>query len=346
MGKLIAGAAGDSLRIGIHYLRVIVRIARIAVDTLLSKLFLEAMSHQVDTSAIKPCRSAKCRVTKREWQAIPEPFVLLTIDTDAFDAVGGMTFIRKKIAQLVKIAKAEESIQLDLVSELLLHELGKMAVMFDWKDEDGTLHSFDEPVVWPGKQELVESLLIDEACEEDRDINEDIRTTYESFYSLMLNGDEDVFWDFDFAFLAESDVVRGICRVYVTLEYDREWHMRPWLDIGAPVPEIVVSVLDTVERHAQEYGGMEEMRQALTTAAQKAMYDKEEEGEISRDAVERKESNMIPEDSISEIISDAEAIKVIIDDTVEDLSLKEQHRQQAIYVLAEHIIACAKSDSI
>lgn len=318
-----------------------------AVDTLLSRLFLEAMSHQVDTTVIKPCKQARCRVTKREWQAIPEPFVLLTIDIDAFDKVGGMDFIRKKLAQLVKIAKAEESIQLDLVSELLLHELGKMAVMFDWKDEDGTLHSFDEPVDWLGKQELVKSLLIDEACEENRDINEDIRTEFESFYSLMLNGDEDVFWDFDFAFLAEPDVVRGICRVYVTLEYDREWHMRPWTDIGTPVPEIVVSVLDTVERHAEQYGGMEEMRQALTKAVheqRREQYDKEEEGE-TRDAVERKENAMITEDNIAEIISDAEAIKVIINDSTDDLPLKEQHRQQAIYVLAEHIISHAM-DSI
>ena len=315
-----------------------------ATEELLSKLFLETMSHQVDTTVIKPCKSAKCRVTKKEWQAIPEDFVYATIDVSAFDEAGGMDFIRKKLAQLIKIAKAEESIQLDLVSELLLYQLGQRALLFDWRDEDGNFHSFDEPVVWPGKQELVESLLIDEECDEDRYINEDIRTTYESFYSLMLNGDEDVFWDFDFVFLAEPDVVRGICRVYVTLEYDREWHMRPWLDIGAPVPEIVVSVLDTVERHAQEYGGMEEMRQALTTAAQKAMYDKEEEGEISRDAVERKEDTMIPEDSISEIISDAEAIRVIINDSTDDLPLAEQHRQQAIYVLAEHIISRAMNE--
>ena len=317
------------------------------VDTLLSRLFLEAISHQVDTSVIKPCKSAKCRVTKKEWQAIPEPFVLLTIDTDAFDAVGGMTFIRKKIAQLVKIAKSEASIQLDLVAELLLYQLGQRAILFDWRDEDGGFHSFDEPIDWPGKQELVESLLIDEECEEDRYINEDTRTEFESFYSLMMDYD-DVFWDLDFMLLS-GGIERGICQMYVTLEYDREWHMRPWLDIGAPVPEIVVSVLDTVERHATEYGGMEEMRQALIKAVheqQREQYDEEEEGEISRDAVKRKESPLT-EDNISEIIGSAEAIKVIIDDTVEELSLKEQHRQQAIYVLAEHIISCAtSSDSI
>lgn len=310
-----------------------------ATEELLSKLFLETMSHQVDTTVIKPCKQAKCRVTKREWQAIPEDFVYATIDVCAFDEVGGVTFIRKKLAQLIKIAKSESSIQLDLVSELLLYELGQRALLFDWRDEDGNFHSFDEPVGWPGKQELVESLLIAEECEEDREINEDTRTAFESFYSLMMDYD-DVFWDLDFMLLS-GGIERGICQMYVTLEYDREWHMRPWTDIGAPVPEIVVSVLDTVERHAEEYGGMEEMRQALTTAAQKAMYDMEEEGETSRDAVERKENAMITEDSIAEIISDAEAIRVIIDDVSEDLPLSEQHRQQAIYVLAEHIISRA-----
>lgn len=37
---------------------------------------------------------------------------------------------------------------------------------------------------------------------------------------------------------------------------------------------------------------------------------------------------MINEEAVAEIISDAEAIKVIIDDDSEELSLKEQHRHK------------------
>lgn len=44
---------------------------------------------------------------------------------------------------------------------------------------------------------------------------------------------------------------------------------------------------------------------------------------------------MINEGDISEILSDAEAIKVLIDDMSDDLPINEQYRLMAIYRLAE-----------
>ena len=53
----------------------------------------------------------------------------------------------------------------------------------------------------------------------------------------------------------------------------------------------------------------------------------------------RKEEAMLNEDAVAEIITNAEAIRTIIDDISDNLPLKEQYRQQAIYILAEHIVA-------
>ena len=50
----------------------------------------------------------------------------------------------------------------------------------------------------------------------------------------------------------------------------------------------------------------------------------------------------ISEDVLSEILGNAESIKVLADDMPDTLPLSDQYRMHAIYVLADHICGCCE----
>ena len=242
------------------------------VSKFLSESFVDFMSHFCDTDLMDPCAEAKCEITEAEWNAIPESFVEETLGEalPAFEDVGGMTFVRKKIAQLIKIAKSGPEIQLDLVSELILYLIGMNCINLSWEDEDGVTHYPAETFDFPERQQLLESMWLDpEEFEDDDDIdtheiNEDITDAFDSFWSLMrINYSEDgyVFYDDDYSFLLEDDVAEGIHKLYKTMgDYSKEWYLKPWTDIGEEVPPVVTYELDAVEVEGINFGGVQEMR--------------------------------------------------------------------------------------
>lgn len=310
------------------------------VDKFLSASLLEMLSHQFDTDVISPCDDVKCEISEEEWQAVPEEFAIEAIDNaiDAFADVGDLVFVRKKIAHIVKLAKSETGFQLDLVSELVLSQMGVNSYKFDWIDDTGGFHDIDEVIDFPERDALIESVKVDELDDDDRQYNRHMASYFRSFFTLMSVGDDFVFWDLDFLFLLEDEIPEGMYKLYLTVpDYDREWYERPWRDIGEPTPEAVTVALDAVERKAKRFGNINKMRATLAMRALSEMT-------ATENILPEPDPGTLDENAVSQIIGDAEAIRVIIDDTVEDLSLKEQHRQQAIYVLAEHIISRAMNE--
>lgn len=230
--------------------------------------FLDLMSHFCDTASFAPCDEPKCEIVDDEWKAIP--FVLLDNaiggDMQAFDEVGSEFFVRKKIAHLIKIARSEKEIQLDLVSELLLYLIGMNAARLTWEDDEGNTHWGDEPIFYPDRDELIDPIIEElkgEGDEVSPEYIEEISAKFNSLHSLMFDDVvfDDVFFDDDFTFLLEEDVSSGIRALYLAhSDYDRAWHERPWTDIGEEVPMIVKYDLDDIESEAAEFGGLDEMR--------------------------------------------------------------------------------------
>ena len=94
---------------------------------------------------------------------------------------------------------------------------------------------------------------------------------------MRINRDEDgyVFYDADFTFLLEDDVPEGIGKLYtVCRDYTREWHERPWTDIGEKVPPVVAYELDAVEVEGINFGGVQEMRDAYEREFHKKFWGK------------------------------------------------------------------------
>lgn len=141
------------------------------------------MSHYSDLDMIAPCdnKDGICNITEAEINAVSDTFLYATMPDafDAFEDVGDIPFIKKKIVQLIKIAKSEEEIQLDLVSELLLYLIGEHCPRNVWdihtKAFASTSH-FD----YPGKEEFVKKLIGDanSSCDE-------IKEAFMSFPDLM-----------------------------------------------------------------------------------------------------------------------------------------------------------------
>ncbi len=237
-----------------------------AVSKFLSVSFLDLMSHFCDTDIIAPCSEAKCELREEEWNAIPEWFAeeMISFGLPTFDEVGGMPFIRKKIAQLVKIAKAEDEIQLDLVSELILFLIGINCGALAWKDDKGVEHTPEEPIDYPDREALFESLGFDDEDLDDAEYIEEQKALFDSFYTLMrINEYEDgyVFFDMDYESLLEDNIPDGIRMLYTAFgDYDKEWHKRPWTDIGEEVPPAVICELDGVEIDGINFGGLNGMR--------------------------------------------------------------------------------------
>lgn len=240
------------------------------VNKFFNEAFLNVMSHFCNIDAISPCDNdlGKCKVTEEEASSISNIFIDTTLyeTFDAFSEVGGRPFIKKKVAQLVKIAKSKENITLDLVSELLLYYIGVNCYMLKWKDEDGCYESADSRYEFKERRELLKAVLVDEDDKYAVEYNKKRKKAFRSFYHLMAADREEyvqIFWDIHFSFLMEDSVPEGILKLYtVTGDYDREWHIRPWVDIGEDVPEIVLDVLDFVEMNASVYGGLTPMRDA------------------------------------------------------------------------------------
>lgn len=234
-----------------------------------STAFLELMSHFCFTKIFSPCDDAECVITETEWEAIPASFIKKAIgdDAEAFDDVGGDVFLRKKVAQLIKIAKSENEIQLDLVLEMLLYIIAMSGLLLSWKDADGITHWGSEPIDYPER----ENLLIEIASgytEDDIDMQEmteQLEPLFESLWSLISEDkgiSEYVFFDDDFTFLLE-DVPDGLYSLYKSMgDYDRAWLEKPWTDIGEQVPPAVTVELDAVEVEAINFGGVREMHEA------------------------------------------------------------------------------------
>ena len=240
-----------------------------SVSRFLSASFIDLMSHFCDTEIITPCEGEKCVLTEAEWNAVPEELIENTMSSavPAFEEAGGVPFIRKKIAQLIKIAKAENEIQLDLVSELILYLIGLNCITLSW--------------------ELLEELRFDPEefeDEEDFDVqaaNDETEAAFDSFWSLMRINEEQggyVFFDDDFTFLLDADdVAEGLHNLYKAVsDYDRKWHARPWTDIGEEVPPVVAYELDAVEVEGINFGGVSEMRSEYAKAAMDNLYSKKD----------------------------------------------------------------------
>ena len=260
-----------------------------SVSRFLSASFLDLMSHFCDTEIITPCEGEECVLTEAEWNAVPEELIENTMSSavPAFEEAGGIPFIRKKIAQLIKIAKAEKEIQLDLVSELILYLIGLNCITLSWEDADGQIHYPDETFDYPERQELLEELRLDPEefeDEEDFDVqaaNDETEAAFDSFWSLMrINEEQDgyVFFDDDFTFLLDADdVAEGLHNLYKAVsDYDRKWHARPWTDIGEEVPPVVAYELDAVEVEGINFGGVSEMRSEYAKAAMDNLYGKKD----------------------------------------------------------------------
>lgn len=240
-----------------------------SVSRFVSEAFLDLMSHFCFTKIFAPCEDAKCEISDTELEAIPISFIDKAIggDTEAFDDVGGETFIRKKIAQLIKIAKSEDEIQLDLVLEMLLYIIAMSGLLLSWKDEDGITHWGSEPIDYPDREDLLIEIASGYAGDEIdvQEMTEQLELLFESLWSLISEDEsisEYVFFDDDFTFLLE-DVPDGLYSLYKAMgDYDRAWLEKPWTDIGEQVPPAVTVELDAVEVEAINFGGVREMHEA------------------------------------------------------------------------------------
>jgi len=240
-----------------------------SVSRFVSAAFLDLMSHFCFIKIFAPCEEAKCEISDTELEAIPISFINKAIggDTEAFDDVGGETFIRKKIAQLIKIAKSENEIQLDLVLEMILYIIGMDALLLSWKDGDGITHWGNEPIDYQDREDLLREIAFGYA-EDDIGIQAIIEQIDPLFGSLgtLISEDESiseyVFFDDDFTFLLE-DVPDGLYTIYKGMgDYDRTWLEKPWTDIGEDIPPAVTVELDAVEVEAINFGGVREMHEA------------------------------------------------------------------------------------
>ena len=242
-----------------------------SVSRFVSTAFLELMSHFCFTKVFRPCKEAKCEISDVEFEAIPVSFLDKAIggDIEAFDDVGGETFLRKKIAQLIKIAKSENEIQLDLVLEMILYIIGMDALLLSWKDGDGITHWGNEPIDYPDREDLLREIAsrYDGREIDMQEMTEQLELLFESLWSLISEDEgisEYVFFDDDFTFLLE-DVPDGLYSLYKAMgDYDRAWLEKPWTDIGEEVPPAVTVELDAVEIEAINFGGVREMHEAYT----------------------------------------------------------------------------------
>ena len=239
-----------------------------SISRFVSTSFLELMSHFCFTKIFNPCDDAECEITETEWEAIPVSFINKAIgdDAEAFDDVGGETFLRKKIAQLIKIAKSENEIQLDLVLEMLLYIIAMSGLLLSWKDGNGITHWGNEPIDYPDREELLIEITSGYAEDEIdmQEMTEQLEPLFESLWSLISEDEgisEYVFFDDDFTFLIE-DVPDGLYSLYKAMgDYDRAWLEKPWTDIGEDVPPAVTVELDAVEIEAINFGGVREMQE-------------------------------------------------------------------------------------
>lgn len=239
--------------------------------------FLDFMSHHCDVEAIPPCAKEGdvYEVNEELMKSVPEAFVkkIMKGEMHAFTKVGRLPFVRKKFVQLIAIAKSDEEIQLDLVSELILWLIGTIAFRLRWKDENGHWNGPNKRISFPERDVLRKEFMRNHlwVSKTDPDYEEILKeteasfeNTYCSFVSLMRADSKEtigIFWDIDFTFLHDVDVPSGICTLYtVCSDYDRTWHERPWVEIGEPVPIAVSFALDQVEAKASRFGGIEAMR--------------------------------------------------------------------------------------
>ena len=240
------------------------------VSDFLSKSFLDFMGRYCDIDKISLSESEKCKISEEEIAVISDDFVYQAVGfygIRSCQEVGGFDFIKRKIVQMVKIARLPQEVQLDLVSELLLYLIGLHSVEMEYVDDSGQiLCECDVAFTYDRIDELLGLMLLDPEDDIAEDINGRIRAAFTSFCSLMsINGEEDgyVFWDADFTFLMEDDVVEGIEKLYtVSGDYDREYHLRPWKDIFVNPPVEVIRALDCVEIKAAPFGGRSGLQQA------------------------------------------------------------------------------------
>lgn len=238
------------------------------VSKFVSEAFLDFMSHFCMIEHIDACKeNGECSITYRDAELISDDFIeeIIGNSITMFDSVGGELFVKKKIVQLVAIAKAKDEVTLDLVSELILYMIGANCMNVCWEDGSGFLHYANEPFCFPQREELISSFMSDTDEEDRLEYNEKVKTTFTSFQTIMdLNRFDDgyVFFDLDYSFLLDHGVAPGILLLYFTVsDYSREWHERPWKDIGEEVPDGVVLALNSVEKAAEPYGGLMAMRE-------------------------------------------------------------------------------------
>lgn len=243
------------------------------VSRFVSTAFLDLVSHFCFTKIFTPTEDAKCEISDVEFEAIPVSFIDKAIggDAEAFDDVGGETFIRKKIAQLIKIAKSENEIQLDLVLEMILYIIGMDALLLSWKDGVGVTHWGNEPIDYQDREDLLKEIAsgYDEDDIDIQAITKQIEPLFGSLGTLISEDEgisEDVFFDDDFTFLLE-DVPDGLYTLYKGMgDYDRAWLEKPWTDIGEDIPPAVTVELDAVEVEAINFGGVREMHDTYMKA--------------------------------------------------------------------------------
>lgn len=250
----------------------------------LSETFLDMMSHYCNIESMEPCdnKYGKCDISDAEWASVTDEFIHFTLGEilHAFEDAGGTPFVKKKVVQLVKIARSQHAIQLDLVSELLLYMIGLNSDYLEWPTGDGYYASPKSTYDFPVRDSLIKaecedlSDVDDEDAEWAREMEKEIRHAFNSFYDLMAADRKEIveiFWDVDFTFLEDS-VPKGIETLYrVSGDYDRKWHERPWIDINEEVPEAVTKALDSVEDRAKPYGSVEAMRFEMIRRFQKAL---------------------------------------------------------------------------
>ena len=247
--------------------------------------FLEYMSHFCDIEAIPPCagNGEVYIVSEDALAAVTDSFIkkVMRGEMHLFTNVGRMPFVKKKFVQLIAIAKSEDEIQLDLVSELIVWLIASISSHIRWKDDNNHCHSpcsLGYRVDFPEKEALIKSYVdqrvyvakddpqYDAAVDE---LTKEFSEHFRNFVTLMKADSEEIigiFWDIHFSFLHDTDVVEGVRRLYTVADYDRKWHIRPWVEIGEPVPAAILFVLDEIDFVAARYGGIDEMREYFTRA--------------------------------------------------------------------------------
>ena len=227
-----------------------------SIGELMNGLFLSWMSLFIDIDKIEPCETAECRITDEEVELIPDAFMMLsfTYEIETLLQAGDPKFIKKKVVQLIKIAKSDNIIPLDLYSELLFMLIATNCSRLFRFDECKNV-KIETP--FPGKEKLLE-----EIAEEDYEEWEEASRTFPTFIEKVIYSNK-ILLRLDSSFFLEHGVFGGIFALYlVTGNYDREFHMRPWTDIGEEVPAPVYKAFDAVEERAEGFGGLDEMRAA------------------------------------------------------------------------------------